>query len=76
MNEVVVARRNIKTWSDRVAITFVRTLRFGLDIATGYKKEAGHMTARQYMIRNVFLESVAGVPGIVAGMLRHLHSMR
>jgi hypothetical protein len=28
------------------------------------------------MIRNVFLESVAGVPGMVAGMLRHLHSMR
>lgn len=76
MNEVVVARRNIKNWSDRVAITFVRTLRFGLDLATGYKKETGRMTARQYMIRNVFLESVAGVPGMVAGMLRHLHSMR
>lgn len=27
-------------------------------------------------MRNVFLESVAGVPGMVAGMLRHLHSMR
>jgi ubiquinol oxidase len=26
--------------------------------------------------RNIFLESVAGVPGMVAGMLRHLHSMR
>jgi len=26
--------------------------------------------------RNVFLESVAGVPGMVGGMLRHLHSMR
>lgn len=24
----------------------------------------------------IFLESVAGVPGMVAGMLRHLHSMR
>ena len=26
--------------------------------------------------RNIFLESVAGVPGMVGGMLRHLHSMR
>lgn len=25
---------------------------------------------------NIFLESVAGVPGMAAGMLRHLHSMR
>lgn len=76
MREVAVAHRNVKNWSDRVAITFVKTLRFGLDLATGYKKEAGGMTGRQYMIRNVFLESVAGVPGMVAGMLRHLHSMR
>ena len=28
------------------------------------------------MSRFIFLESVAGVPGMVAGMLRHLHSMR
>lgn len=28
------------------------------------------------MIRNIFLESVAGVPGMVAGMMRHLRSMR
>ena len=34
------------------------------------------MTEKKYLTRNVFLESVAGVPGMVAGMLRHLHSMR
>ncbi|EGP86893.1 unnamed protein product [Zymoseptoria tritici ST99CH_3D1] len=76
MRTVVVAHRNPKDFSDRVALTFVRVLRWGLDLATGYRKGAGNMTARQYMIRNVFLESVAGVPGMVAGMLRHLHSMR
>jgi len=27
-------------------------------------------------MRFVFLESIAGVPGMVAGMLRHLHSLR
>lgn len=46
-----------------------------LDLATGYKHDKP-MTAKQYLRRNVFLESVAGVPGMVAGMLRHLHSMR
>lgn len=49
MKEVVVAHRNVKNWSDRVAIMFVKTLRFGLDLATGYKKEAGGMTGRQYV---------------------------
>lgn len=34
------------------------------------------MTERQYLIRNIFLETIAGVPGIVAGMMRHLYSLR
>ncbi|KAI9786788.1 MAG: hypothetical protein M1816_007795 [Peltula sp. TS41687] len=34
------------------------------------------MNERKWLIRMVFLESVAGVPGMVAGMLRHLHSLR
>ena len=29
-----------------------------------------------FVFRNVFLETVAGVPGMVAGMMRHLRSMR
>ena len=28
------------------------------------------------LVRFIFLESIAGVPGMVAGMLRHLHSLR
>lgn len=77
MNAVVVAHREAKTWADWSALTAVRLLRRGLDFATGYRHRPGFvMTERKYMIRNVFLESVAGVPGMVAGMLRHLHSMR
>jgi hypothetical protein len=53
----------------------VKLLRFGLDLITGYSP-ARVPTAHQFLIRNIFLESVAGVPGMVAGMLRHMHSMR
>lgn len=75
MKEVIVAHRNAKTWSDRVALTMVKVLRWGLDRATGYvHKDARElaamdsdaarkkymMTERKYMIRNIFLESVAG----------------
>ncbi|KAI9722821.1 MAG: Alternative oxidase, mitochondrial precursor [Chrysothrix sp. TS-e1954] len=84
MNSVIVAHRQTKNWSDWTALAAVRVLRWGLDLATGYKhhdalKKGDNkfvMTEKKYMIRNVFLESVAGVPGIVAGMLRHLASMR
>jgi ubiquinol oxidase len=91
MDSVVIAHREARNMSDRVALLAVKILRFGLDLATGYKHDKAMalgkkdpkaadqkygMTEKKYLIRNVFLESVAGVPGMVAGMLRHLGSMR
>ncbi|KAL8760855.1 MAG: hypothetical protein Q9184_002990 [Pyrenodesmia sp. 2 TL-2023] len=34
------------------------------------------MTERKWLVRMLFLESVAGVPGMVAASIRHLHSLR
>ena len=34
------------------------------------------MTERKWLMRFLFLESVAGVPGMVAASVRHLHSLR
>lgn len=76
MNGVTVAHRETETAADKAALIATKILRWGLDVATGYKHKEGAMTEEKYMIRNVFLESVAGVPGMVAGMIRHLHSMR
>jgi ubiquinol oxidase len=91
MEAVVVAHREAKTTSDKLALLAVKFMRWGLDTATGYRHEKAvalndkdpgaaqrkyGMTEEKYMIRNVFLESIAGVPGMVAGMIRHLHSMR
>lgn len=60
-----------------------------MDFATGMRPEQQPATATssstavtkplteaQWLIRFIFLESIAGVPGMVAGMLRHLHSLR
>ena len=91
MKSVQVNHRETRDWRDKIALSAVRVLRWGLDVASGYKHneakllaekdpaEAARkygMTEKKYLTRNVFLESVAGVPGMVAGMLRHLHSMR
>ncbi|KAI9720566.1 MAG: Alternative oxidase, mitochondrial precursor [Candelaria pacifica] len=46
------------------------------DPTTGDKPRKFAMNERKWMIRFIFLESVAGVPGMVGGMLRHLHSLR
>ena len=55
-----------KNLSDKVAFLFTKFLRFLAD--TFFKKRYGH--------RAVVLETIAAVPGMVAGMLVHLKSLR
>lgn len=57
---------DVKNMSDRVALAITKFLRFIAD--TFFKKNNGH--------RAVVLETVAAVPGMVAGMLIHLKSLR
>ncbi len=52
--------------SDRVALAFVKVLRFVADAF--FAKRYGH--------RAVVLETVAAVPGMVGGTLQHLRSLR
>ncbi len=52
--------------SDRVALGVVKTLRFFAD----------RLFARRYGHRAVVLETVAAVPGMVGGLLRHLRALR
>lgn len=84
MRRVAVGHREAKDWSDWVALGSVRIMRWSMDFLTGYKhpkpgKENDArfmMTEKLWLRRFVFLESVAGVPGMVGGMLRHLGSLR
>ena len=55
-----------RNFSDRVALIFTKILRLFADLF--FKKRYGH--------RAVILETVAAVPGMVAGMLNHLKSLR
>jgi ubiquinol oxidase len=60
------SHHNAKGVSDRVAYAFTKFLRFFAD--TFFAKQYGH--------RAVVLETVAAVPGMVAGSLRHLRALR
>jgi ubiquinol oxidase len=55
-----------ENFSDRLAYGFVKVLRFFAD--TFFAKRYGH--------RAIVLETVAAVPGMVAGSLQHLRSLR
>ena len=52
-------------------MTFARS---SFDFFTNYGK--GKMTVKKWLFRMIFLETVAGVPGMVAGMTLHLRSLR
>lgn len=55
---------------DRIACSSIRLIRSMFDRLTGYNEQK--MTEEQWLNRCIFLETVAGVPGMVGGMTRHL----
>lgn len=59
---------------DVLAYTAVKLCRWSFDTFSGYS--FGQLTARKVITRCMFLETVAGVPGMVAGMVRHMSSLR
>lgn len=87
MEKISVSHRETHSFSDKIALNAIRFLRWEMDTATGYKHPeevpAGAPPSKKFektegkcLVRFIFLESVAGVPGMVGGMLRHLHSLR
>lgn len=62
----LTTRHRPRTFSDRVAFSFTRILRFLAD--TFFAKRYGH--------RAVVLETIAAVPGMVGATLQHLKSLR
>lgn len=89
VSSVQYEHRVPKTRMDRVAFRCITMVRSSFDFFTGYKKpttpkELEHrfkgtrweMTESKWLTRVIFLESVAGVPGMTAAFIRHLHSLR
>ncbi|KAF8272003.1 alternative oxidase [Lactarius quietus] len=92
LKAVDVLHRPPQTLSDKFAYGLVRLSRWGFDLVSGYKhkpippganmsleelrKGRYVMDEKQWMTRILFLESIAGVPGMVAATLRHLKSIR
>ncbi|TFK73573.1 mitochondrial alternative oxidase [Pluteus cervinus] len=92
LKSVQVLHREAKTISDKLAYRMVWLARRIFDLVSGYKhpetppspnmtieelRKAGYLLDdRAWLNRSLFLESIAGVPGMVAATLRHLQSLR
>lgn len=59
---------------DYLSYYSIQTVRASFDLITGYHPD--RMNREKWLTRIVFLETVAGVPGMMGAMIRHLHSLR
>ncbi|KAG8734896.1 hypothetical protein FRC10_011229, partial [Ceratobasidium sp. 414] len=89
---VDVLHRTPDCTGDKIALSLVKLCRWGFDFFSGYRNKPippgsnmtlaelrdGRyiMTESEWLTRIVFLETVAGVPGMVAATVRHLRSLR
>lgn len=74
IEEIVQIHRKPDNLRDKVAFNLVKLMRNCFDYASGYNEKG--MNTEKWLNRVVFLETVAGVPGMVGGMTRHLKSLR
>ncbi|KAK4161513.1 mitochondrial alternative oxidase [Cladorrhinum sp. PSN259] len=91
-SQVVASHRTPRNLSDKFAYALIRICKWGMDFLSGMPPETPAfrpgdekallaarqrtMTESQWLVRFIFLESLAGIPGLVAGSLRHLSSIR
>lgn len=71
---VKFTHKPIEGIKDRLAYSAVWVARYGFDVVSRYNPDK--MNERKWMNRIIFLETVAGVPGMIGGMMRHLRSLR
>ena len=74
IEDVEVTHREPENIKERLAKRLIWAMRTCYDKLSGYNEE--QMSESQWLTRCIFLESVAGVPGMVGGMTRHLQSLR
>jgi len=74
IEKVEVTHLKPTKFRDHFAYAYVSVLRKCFDLASWYNPPK--MNENQWMVRILLLETIAGVPGMVGGMGRHLRSIR
>ena len=75
---VAITHEKPQSACDWTAYLAVKAMRSGFDLFSGYtlKSYIKTLDERDMLRRCIFLETVAGVPGFAAAMIRHLQSLR
>ncbi|CAI8020191.1 Alternative oxidase, mitochondrial [Geodia barretti] len=78
LNSVQITHTPPEKPVDTAAYYSVQMLRTGFDLLSGYSwgKRFGTLDEKMWLSRIIYLETVAGVPGMIGAMVRHLKSLR
>mmetsp|Transcript_1575 Transcript_1575/g.2184 ORF Transcript_1575/g.2184 Transcript_1575/m.2184 type:complete len:207 (+) Transcript_1575:72-692(+) len=74
VEEIKYTHKEPTAVKDHIALNMIRFSRKAFDMVSGYDPDK--LDERGWMNRVIFLETVAGVPGMIGGMQRHLRSLR
>jgi hypothetical protein len=74
IEDVKVTQKTPTNLREKLALFSIKVVRSSFDFISRYDEEK--MTEKKWINRVIFLETVAGVPGMVGGMARHLRSLR
>ena len=74
IQEIEETHKKPENFKEIIAKKFIWLLRGTYDKISGYNEV--EMSEKKWLTRCIFLEAVAGVPGMVGGMTRHLKSLR
>jgi len=76
VKDVEVTHHKYNGIVDRVAHGIVRGFYHANNLLLGDPHKPEQLNARNWLNRLIFLESIAGIPGMAGGMHRHLRSLR
>ena len=83
MDNIQITHKEPERKVDKLALFIVKFLRFQMDWFSGYTftqlpgfRKVFKLSSNLVLRRSIILESVAGVPGMMFGMVRHLNSLR
>ena len=76
IDNVRIVHRQPKSLLDWSAHLTIQLIRFNFDWMSGWSFQQRHPSVKHALNRIVFLETVAGVPGSIAAVIRHLASLR
>ena len=71
--DVKLTHKPPQGFTNKLSFQAVKAVRYLFDLGTGWR---GEITTDKVMNRVIYLETIAAVPGIVAGVFRHFKSLR